>query len=103
MLKAIPEIAVKCNEPVEKIIWENNSGKDIIVRTANGTEYHSDHVIVTCSIGFLREHWEDFFHPNLPADRLALYSGIGYGSITKVNFSIFFLFLLLSKFVLFIW
>lgn len=85
MLKAIPESAVKCNEPVEKIVWENNLGKDVVVRTLSGTEYKCNHVIITCSIGFLKEHWTDFFQPNLPSERLALYNGIGYGSITKVT------------------
>ena len=84
MLKAIPATAVKCNEPVEKIVWENNAGKDVLIRTSSGQEYKCNHVIVTCSIGFLKEHWTDFFQPNLPSERLALYDRIGYGSITKV-------------------
>jgi spermine oxidase len=84
MLKAIPQSAVKCNEPVETIVWENNAGNDVIVRTSSGVEYNCKHVLVTCSIGFLKEHWTDFFQPSLPAERIALYDGIGYGSITKV-------------------
>ena len=54
MLKAIPNSVVKCNEPVKKIIWNKNPTNDVIVHTNDGTEYHCNHVIVTCPIGFLR-------------------------------------------------
>ena len=36
------------------------------------------------------EHWEDFFEPLLPAKRLAIFKSIGYGSMAKVNHTIFF-------------
>jgi len=84
LLKDIPKNAVKCNEPVEQIVWKNNAGNNVTVRTSSGVEYQCKHVMVTCSIGFLKEHWTDFFQPSLPAERIALYNGIGYGSITKV-------------------
>ena len=86
LLQGIPKNTVKCSHPVEKVIWEgsNAEGTGVIVKATNGTDYHCNHVIVTCSVGFLRDHWADFFQPNLPADRVDLFKGIGFGSITKV-------------------
>lgn len=86
LLKGIPDNAVKCAQPVEKITWEGNNagGSGVVVKTVHGKEYKCKHVIVTCSIGFLREHWEDFFQPQLPPDWLARFNCIGFGSITKI-------------------
>ena len=55
LLKAIPKSAVKCNEPVNKIIWaDSNESSDVVVRASSGQEYHCNHVIITCPIGFLK-------------------------------------------------
>ena len=91
MLKAIPKEMVLCNKPVETIFWKGDSSSNsaddksgVMIRLKDGTEYRGQHVIVTCSIGFLREHWEDFFHPNLPQMKLDAFKCIGYGPITKI-------------------
>ena len=88
MLKAIPKEMVLCNKPVKTIFWEhrarNSDPAGVMIRLEDGTEYRSQHVIVTCSIGFLREHWTDFFQPNLPQPTMDAFKGIGYGSITKI-------------------
>lgn len=86
LLKSIPAQILKCNQPVEKVIWERNNaeGPGVVLKTANGNEYLCNHVIVTCSMGFLREHWDEFFQPHLPPERIDLFKGIGFGSITKI-------------------
>ena len=88
MLKAVPAANVKCNQPVQTICWESrasNSDPDgVVIKMKDGGEYRCKHVIVTCSVGFLREHWEDFFEPKLPAPWMEAFNGLGYGSITKI-------------------
>lgn len=89
LLKTVPEEALKCNQPVEKIVWEGNQpaeadGPGVVIKTVHGDEYKCKHVIVTCSVGFLREHWNDLFEPNLPPELMEAFSGIGFGSITKI-------------------
>ena len=87
LLEGLPGDAIRCGQPVEKIIWEGNNannGSGVVLKMASGIQYQCNHVIVTCSIGFLREHWADFFQPSLPAERLAMFNGIGFGSITKI-------------------
>jgi hypothetical protein len=58
---------------VTKIKWDNLSGENmnrIAVECLDGSVYVADHVIVTMSLGVLKERGESMFQPALPAQKL---------------------------------
>lgn len=58
------EEGVVCEAPVERV--------------------ECDHVIVTCSLGFLKRHLNSFFTPPLPKPKRRLISSLGFGTVNKI-------------------
>ncbi|XP_061397059.1 spermine oxidase-like [Musca vetustissima] len=78
------EDRIKFNCPVEHIRWHLGNGK-VIVRCCNGSqEYEADHVIITVSLGVLKDKLESMFHPPLPMQKKLAIVGLGYGSVGKI-------------------
>lgn len=78
------EERLKFNCPVDQIQWNLDNGK-AIVRCANGFyEYEADHVVITVSLGVLKEKLESMFHPPLPLQKKLAIVGLGYGSVGKI-------------------
>ncbi|XP_073846820.1 spermine oxidase-like [Musca autumnalis] len=75
---------IKFNCPVDHIQWNLKNGK-AIVRCAKGLhEYEADHVIITVSLGVLKEKLDSMFHPPLPIQKKLAIVGLGYGSVGKI-------------------
>jgi monoamine oxidase len=58
---------------VTKIKWNNLFGENknkVAVECSDGSVYVADHVIVTVSLGVLKERGEAMFQPALPAQKL---------------------------------
>jgi hypothetical protein len=58
---------------VTKIKWDNLSGETInkiVVECSDGSVYVADHVIVTVSLGVLKDRGESMFQPALPTQKL---------------------------------
>ena len=56
----------------------------IKILVADGSEFEADHVIVTCSVGFLKRSAHHMFEPLLPNDKLAAIHRIGFGTVNKI-------------------
>ncbi|XP_077869662.1 peroxisomal N(1)-acetyl-spermine/spermidine oxidase-like, partial [Saccoglossus kowalevskii] len=93
LLSKIPVECLQYNKPVKSVDWcgaksERSEVKDdrhaIGVECTDGEKVTADHVIVTTSLGFLKENSETFFNPVLPEEKLEAISKVGYGNIGKI-------------------
>lgn len=55
---------------VKLIDYSKNSKKSVIITTTNGKILKADHVILTVSLGVLKEKHEMLFVPKLPIDKI---------------------------------
>ncbi|XP_069684370.1 spermine oxidase-like isoform X2 [Periplaneta americana] len=86
--KELPLInKTKLNTEVIKIKWkklsEENEDK-VIVESSDGSSYTADHVIVTVSLGVLKERAADMFEPALPPQKLNSVTGLSIGTVDKI-------------------
>ena len=81
LIRKIPQTDVYLNTEVTKITYRARS---VRVDTRDGRVFPADHVIVTCSIGFLRRHHETLFHPALPSDKVQVLKTMNLGRVNKI-------------------
>ncbi|XP_055838192.1 spermine oxidase-like [Episyrphus balteatus] len=67
--------------PVNQISW--NNGK-IEVNCGNNKIIEADHVIVTVSLGVLKEKHSKLFNPKLPIQKVRAIESIGFGTVNKI-------------------
>ncbi|KAJ8969861.1 hypothetical protein NQ314_001545, partial [Rhamnusium bicolor] len=88
LMKELPECALKFGKPVGLIRWgavqSRNKGPRAVVQCCDGEEYCADYVIMTVSLGVLKEHGEKMFCPALPANKMDAIRNLGYGNVDKV-------------------
>lgn len=73
---------------VEAIHWrdslDSSNNSPIIVKTFKGTQILADAVIVTCSLGYLKENHRKMFQPLLPNRLSVAIEDLGFGTINKI-------------------
>ncbi|VDL84418.1 unnamed protein product [Nippostrongylus brasiliensis] len=79
--KKVPKHRIKLNSTVTNI---NYSEHPAVVSLSDGTEHIYDYVIVTCSLGCLKENHWSLFSPPLDAPKLEAISCLGFGNMMKV-------------------
>lgn len=62
----IPDGKIRMNSPVCKILWDQGENARVLVVTQDGSSYLADHVLVTSSVGHLKERQASLFQPALP-------------------------------------
>lgn len=81
---------LRLNCPVEKIEWreklrnKDNKFKSILVILNNNRKVYANCVIITCSLGFLKENYKKIFHPPLPSYLCTGIENLGFGLINKI-------------------
>lgn len=79
---------VRLAAPVETIHWrdtvDHQEDFPIIVTTAEGAQIFADAVIVTCSLGHLKENHRKMFQPPLPNRLSVAIENLGFGTINKI-------------------
>ncbi|XP_047485846.1 spermine oxidase-like [Penaeus chinensis] len=66
LTKAIPDGKIRMVSPVCKIFWDQGEDARALVVTQDGASYLADHVLVTASVGHLKERQASLFEPALP-------------------------------------
>ncbi|XP_077996709.1 peroxisomal N(1)-acetyl-spermine/spermidine oxidase-like [Glandiceps talaboti] len=91
LLKKLPDNCVQYNKPVKQILWNGiKSGgsevkdKSISIETTDGETILADHVIVTCSLGYLKENVDQLFQPAVPEVKKLAIAKLGFGTVNKV-------------------
>lgn len=84
---------IRLNSPVETIEWNHSLNKDdvnqanikpVVVSSADNRRILADCVIVTCSLGFLKENYKKMFIPTLPLHLSRGIDSLGFGLMNKV-------------------
>ncbi|KAJ8351653.1 hypothetical protein SKAU_G00231290 [Synaphobranchus kaupii] len=89
LLKILPPGALLCDRPVTHIQWGLDSQAKgsfcpVKVLCEDGQEFEADHVIVTSSLGFLKERASAMFEPALPEDKIGAIERLGFGTVDKI-------------------
>ncbi|KAJ8416679.1 hypothetical protein AAFF_G00325570 [Aldrovandia affinis] len=91
LLKSLPPGVLLCDKPVTRIQWGlDKEGKGqspccpVKVLCEDGQEFEVDHVIVTASLGFLKERAWAMFEPALPEDKTGAIKRLGFGTVDKI-------------------
>uniref|UniRef100_A0A8W7PGH3 Amine oxidase domain-containing protein n=1 Tax=Anopheles coluzzii TaxID=1518534 RepID=A0A8W7PGH3_ANOCL len=69
---------------VSNIQWKGSSDGDVIVKAQDGTIYEADNVIVTVSLGVLKENSATMFSPALPTVNQQAITGLYFGTVNKI-------------------
>ncbi|XP_045509220.1 spermine oxidase-like isoform X2 [Colias croceus] len=80
----LPNLDIKLNSPVSRIIWPRNSTGNVIVECEGGQTYTARHVIVTVSLGVLKERHSTLFSPELPQDKITAIDKMTIGLVDKI-------------------
>ncbi|XP_044740260.1 spermine oxidase-like [Chrysoperla carnea] len=73
------------NKEVINIIWNSNQN-GVTVKCADGSEYKAERVIVTVSLGVLKDRIDSLFQPELPPNKLNAIRGFNMGTVNKLIF-----------------
>ncbi|KAK9713018.1 Flavin containing amine oxidoreductase [Popillia japonica] len=81
LLRELPDCSLKYCKPVGNIRWgavqARNKGPRAVVQCCDGDEYCADYVIVTVSLGVLKQHADKLFCPALPAEKTEAIKALG--------------------------
>uniref|UniRef100_A0AAG5D0M3 Amine oxidase domain-containing protein n=1 Tax=Anopheles atroparvus TaxID=41427 RepID=A0AAG5D0M3_ANOAO len=69
---------------VSNIRWTEPKNATAIITTDDGTRYEADHVIVTVSLGVLKENYRTMFTPALPTVNQQAIEGLYFGTVNKI-------------------
>ncbi|XP_066261243.1 spermine oxidase-like [Euwallacea similis] len=78
------EKLVIMNKEVTKIIWTGNKNAQVNIKCSDGSSYSGDHVIVTVSVGVLKEIYSTAFDPVLPDYKINSIRSIPLGTVDKL-------------------
>ncbi|XP_022126040.2 protein anon-37Cs-like isoform X1 [Pieris rapae] len=81
----LPNLDIKLNTEVTQIMWPKD-GADVRVICADGSTYTSRHVIVTVSLGVLKERYKILFNPGLPHEKIEAIENTSIGVMDKIIF-----------------
>lgn len=81
LVQNLNEEKVRLTTPVETIRWQDSP---ITVTTSKGTQIVTDAVIITCSLGYLKENYCKMFQPPLPNRLSVAIKDLGFETINKI-------------------
>ena len=88
----LPSGCVHFQHEVTEINWVASSESDepqsssrpVKILCGNGKTFDADHVIVTVSLGVLKEKHSTLFRPSLPSDKITAIQDLGFGYVGKI-------------------
>ncbi|XP_022900949.1 peroxisomal N(1)-acetyl-spermine/spermidine oxidase-like isoform X3 [Onthophagus taurus] len=88
LLRELPDCSLKYCKPVGNIRWgavqSRNKGPRAVVQCCDGDEFCADYVVVTVSLGVLKQHADKLFCPTLPSEKIEAIKALGFGQVNKV-------------------
>ncbi|XP_026325697.1 probable polyamine oxidase 5 [Hyposmocoma kahamanoa] len=83
----LSNLNVKLNTEVTQIAWPEDPNGTVKVITKDGAVYTADSVIITVSVGVLKESYKTLFTPKLPAKKIAAIENLAIGVMDKIVLS----------------
>ncbi|XP_066938933.1 spermine oxidase-like [Macrobrachium rosenbergii] len=81
----IPASQIQTSSPVCKVFWDSDDAEgSVLVVTSTREAYIADYVVVTTSLGHLKERHASMFDPPLPSEYLDTLNGIELGVTDKI-------------------
>ncbi|XP_044160847.1 peroxisomal N(1)-acetyl-spermine/spermidine oxidase-like [Bufo gargarizans] len=86
----LPPNSLRCRKPVRCVQWDGSSSPSklskhpVNVVCEDGEQFPSDHVIVTVSLGCMKERASTFFDPPLPKGKMEAIQRLGFGTVAKI-------------------
>lgn len=84
LLVSLPKDSICYKKPVETITWNNSGTHRALIKCVDGEEILADFVIVTMSLGYLKQNANKMFIPPLTFDKLKAIENLGYDTVEKV-------------------
>ncbi|XP_026283712.1 spermine oxidase-like [Frankliniella occidentalis] len=78
------EPKIHLGKEVTKIQWECNSSGHILLHCLDGSKYTAEKVLLTVSLGVLKEQSGHLFEPELPEAKLTVIRGLSMGTVNKI-------------------
>ncbi|XP_035457490.2 protein anon-37Cs isoform X6 [Spodoptera frugiperda] len=79
-----PNLDIKLKKEVTQISWPQDPTQDVVVTCKDGSSYRARNVIVTVSLGVLKERYTTFFIPALPQAKVTSIQTISVGVEGKI-------------------
>ncbi|XP_072946863.1 spermine oxidase-like isoform X3 [Epargyreus clarus] len=80
----LPTLDIKFNTEVTNIRWPRDGTGDVVVTCRGGEQYTAPNVIVTVSLGVLKERHTSLFSPGLPSEKINAIQTISIGVMDKI-------------------
>lgn len=69
---------------VANIDWLSSNRSHLVVKCIDGTSYDADHVVVTISLGVLKETYKTLFKPEISSLKINAIEGLSFGTVDKI-------------------
>lgn len=79
-----PNLNIKLQTEVTQISWPQDPTQDVVVSCKDGSSYRAKNVIVTVSLGVLKERHTSIFSPSLPTDKVIAIDHLTIGVVDKI-------------------
>ncbi|KAG6456712.1 hypothetical protein O3G_MSEX009889 [Manduca sexta] len=79
-----PNLDIALNKEVSRITWPRQPAEDAVVSCSDGSVYRARSVIVTVSLGVLKERHANLFSPKLPEKKVSAISNLSIGVMDKI-------------------
>ncbi|XP_052748331.1 spermine oxidase-like isoform X2 [Galleria mellonella] len=80
----LPTLDIKLSTEVTRVAWSRAADGNVTVTTADGATYTADNVIVTVSLGVLKERHETLFSPQLNEEKKTVIDKMSMGLLDKI-------------------
>ncbi|KAL4231475.1 hypothetical protein ACF0H5_009052 [Mactra antiquata] len=85
LLSKVPQENIELDHQVKCIHWDKPENDSyLIVECNNGKKFYAEHVILTVSLGVLKNS-HDLFNPPLPKEKIEAVDKLGFGTVDKIN------------------
>ncbi|XP_026674215.1 uncharacterized protein LOC108630773 isoform X2 [Ceratina calcarata] len=83
---SLDEKNLRLNTSVDSIEWQQMKNNDpfLVLKLSDNTRIIADCVIITCSLGYLKENYKKMFIPSLPTRYCEAIDCLGFGLINKI-------------------
>lgn len=75
---------VQLRKEVVNISWNDSARNHLVVKCTDGSSFDADHVLVTVSLGVLKENYKSMFNPQLPTIKANAIEGLSIGTVDKI-------------------